>query len=100
MNHSQLKEIKSNPEVVLNRLGSNSPVDNEDDDDIFTKTESHNDHQAQMRRRVPTRHSIKSRSSRKTSTKQTTTNEVRMKVSSVFSLIRNSPCFMTFVVVT
>ncbi|CAF1186925.1 unnamed protein product [Adineta ricciae] len=43
------------------------------DDDIFLDDESNDDHQAHIRRRAPTRHSIKSLSGRKTTSKQTTT---------------------------
>ncbi|CAF0803398.1 unnamed protein product [Adineta ricciae] len=43
------------------------------DDDIFLDDESNDDHQAHIRRRAPTRHSIKSLSGRKTASKQTAT---------------------------
>lgn len=78
MNRSPLRGIQSSPEVVINRVRSNSMDNDDEDDNIFTKTESHDDQQAQMRRRVPTRHSIKSHSNRKTSSRQTSTSEVRM----------------------
>lgn len=77
MNRSQLREIKSNPEDIVNRSQLNSTYA-PDDDDIFTKIESNEDQQAQIHRRVYTRHSIKSISGRKTSSKQTLDSEVRM----------------------
>ena len=53
----------------------------DDDDDIFgTATPNDND-QARIRRRAPTRHSIKSLSGRKAASKQPSTNEVRRSVS-------------------
>ena len=49
----------------------------DDDDEIFTRTSSNDDDQARIRRRAPTRHSIKSLSGRKTVPKQTATTEVK-----------------------
>jgi hypothetical protein len=54
-----------------------STNNNGDDDDIFLKDETNDDHQAHIRRRAPTRHSIKSLSGRKTLTKQSSTTEVK-----------------------
>ena len=52
-----------------------------DDDDLFVTDPTHNDHQAQIRRRAPTRHSIKSLTGRKTLSKQNSINEVIVSIS-------------------
>jgi len=51
-----------------------------DDDDIFITNTTVNDHQANIRRRAPTRHSIKSLTGRKTLSKQNSTNEVTIYI--------------------
>jgi hypothetical protein len=60
--------LKHQPLVPSNENGD------DDDDDIFT---ANDDDQANMRRRAPTRHSIKSLSGRKTLSKQAVTTEVK-----------------------
>ena len=55
--------------------------DVDDDDDTFLTDLTLNDHQAQIRRRAPTRHSIKSLTGRKTLSKQNSTNEVIVYIS-------------------
>jgi len=76
MNRSQADEIKRHPKTVPERETLGSTNNNGDDDDIFSKDETNDDHQAHIRRRAPTRHSIKSLG-RKTLTKQSSTTEVK-----------------------
>ncbi|CAF3364548.1 unnamed protein product [Rotaria sp. Silwood1] len=64
--HSQTV-IECQPSILINN------------NDIVTKTENNNDDQAEMRRRAPTRHSIKSLSGRKTLSKQASVNESKRK---------------------
>lgn len=60
---------------------SNSNVDgpkaDEEDDETFLRTPAADDDQARIRRRAPTRHSIKSLSGRKTLSKQPSNPEVK-----------------------
>lgn len=49
----------------------------DDDDETFLRTPSTDDDQARIRRRAPTRHSIKSLSGRKTLSKQPSNPEVK-----------------------
>ena len=90
MNHSQLREIKSNPENIADRPESNLTY--APDDGIFTKIESNDDQQAQIHRRVYARHSIKSISGRKTSSKQTLDSEVRMN--SYLAMFHDVCCYV------
>jgi hypothetical protein len=64
-----------------------------DDDDIFTKDEVNDDQQAHIRRRAPTRHSIKSLSGRKTLTRQTST-----EVKGIFLLPFFFCCTFTYLI--
>ncbi len=78
MNRLRSELVEQLPQTILKRQ---SPVitthkQDDDDDDTFVTDTSAHDHQAHIRRRVPTRHSIKSLTGRKTSSKQNSTNEV------------------------
>jgi hypothetical protein len=77
MNRSQAEEVKQHPQTIPERQISGSTNNNRDDDDKFSKEETNDDHQAHIRRRAPTRHSIKSLTGRKTLTKQSSTTEVK-----------------------
>jgi hypothetical protein len=55
----------------------NYTANDDDDDDIFIPTSTTDDDQARIRRRAPTRHSIKSLSGRKPSSKPTINTEVQ-----------------------
>ena len=83
MNRLRSDQVQQLPPAVLERQSSIPPSDNPDDDEIFTKNDTHDDHQAHIRRRAPTRHSIKSLSGRKTLSKQTSTTEVIHLICSV-----------------
>jgi hypothetical protein len=81
--YSMMNRLRSELDDQLPRTvpECQSPVlntDNQHDDDTFGTTSTINDHQAQMRRRAPTRHSIKSLTGRKTLSKQNSTNEVNL----------------------
>jgi hypothetical protein len=56
---------------------SSATNDNDDDDEIFLPDETNDDDQARIRRRAPTRHSIKSLTGRKTVVKQSSSTEVK-----------------------
>jgi hypothetical protein len=74
MNRLRSKIVEQLPNTVLER--QSSALINDDDDETFVTNTTDNDHQAHMRRRAPTRHSIKSLTGRKTSVKKNSTNEV------------------------
>lgn len=78
MNRLQVDEVKQHPQNVLVRQMTSSS--NGDDDEIFTKNETNDDQQAHIRRRAPTRHSIKSLTGRKTLTKQSSSTEVKQSL--------------------
>jgi hypothetical protein len=78
----------------LSKMISERPTnDKGDDDDIFTKDEANDDQQAHIRRRAPTRHSIKSLSGRKTLTRQTST-----EVKGIFLLPFFFCCTFTYLI--
>jgi hypothetical protein len=71
--------VEQLPQTVIgrqSRVSTNNHQHDDDDDDTFLTDTTLNDHQAHIRRRAPTRHSIKSLTGRKTLTKQNSTNEV------------------------
>ena len=76
MNRLTSDETKQLSQTVSKQPTRGSSNENGDDDDIFIKTDTNDDQQAHIRRRAPTRHSIKSLTGRKTLTRQTSTNEV------------------------
>jgi len=87
MNRLQSEEVKQLPQDHTNRqTTTNSSHENgnthqqDDDDDIFLKDEPADDDQARIRRRAPTRHSIKSLTGRKSLGKQTSNAEVKEKL--------------------
>ena len=63
----------------------------DDDDDIFGAATPNDNDQARIRRRAPTRHSIKSLSGRKAASKQPSTSEVRRSVSDACLLLHSAP---------
>ena len=65
------------PEQQSSVLVNNSNQEDEDDD-TFTTTATISDQQAHLRRRAPTRHSIKSLTGRKSLSKQNSANEVNI----------------------
>jgi hypothetical protein len=77
MNRLRSELVEQLPQTILKRQ---SPVitthKQDDDDDTFVTNTSVHDQQAHIRRRVPTRHSIKSLTGRKKLSKQNSTNEV------------------------
>jgi hypothetical protein len=77
MNRLRSALVEQLPQTVLERHTSviNNP-NQENDDDTFITSTTHNDHQANIRRRAPTRHSIKSLTGRKTLSAQNSTKEV------------------------
>jgi hypothetical protein len=91
MNRLRPALVEQLPQTVLER---HSPVinnhDQENDDDAFLTSATHTDHQANIRRRAPTRHSIKSLTGRKSLSKQNSTNEVKM------ILVFNSHCIRSY----
>jgi hypothetical protein len=77
MNRLTAEHVEQPVQGVLERQSSIAPNDiGGDDDDIFIKPETNDDDQAHIRRRAPTRHSIKSLTGRKTLTKQNSATEV------------------------
>jgi hypothetical protein len=73
--------VEELPQTVIGRqsrvsTNNHQHDDDDDDDDTFLTDTTLNDHQAHIRRRAPTRHSIKSLTGRKTLSKQNSTNEV------------------------
>jgi len=80
MNPLRPELVEQLPQTVIGRQSrvstNNHQHDDNDDDDTFLTDTTLNDHQAHIRRRAPTRHSIKSLTGRKTLSKQNSTNEV------------------------
>ncbi|CAF3839267.1 unnamed protein product [Adineta steineri] len=72
MNHLRLELVEQLPQTILERQ---SPVSTHDNDASATDA-TLNDQLAQLRRRAPTRHSIKSLTGRKALSKQNSTNEI------------------------
>ncbi|CAF2735891.1 unnamed protein product [Rotaria sp. Silwood2] len=71
MNPSQSQQIEQHSQTAIECQPSISINNN----DIGRKTENNNDDQANIRRRAPTRHSIKSLPGRKTLSRQASVNE-------------------------
>ncbi len=89
-----MHRLQSNEMKQLSKMISERPTnDKGDDDDIFTKDEANDDQQAHIRRRAPTRHSIKSLSGRKTLTRQTST-----EVKGIFLLPFFFCCTFTYLI--
>ena len=77
MNRLKAEQVEQPVQVVLERQSSIAPNDiGGDDDDIFIKADTNDDQQAHIRRRAPTRHSIKSLTGRKPLSKQNSATEV------------------------
>jgi len=79
MNRFRSELVEQLPQTVHKReptVLTNNNQDEDEDDDAFVASTTLNDHQANIRRRAPTRHSIKSLTGRKTLSKQNSTNEV------------------------
>lgn len=76
MNRLRSKLVEQLPQTVAERQTNNHLAD--EDDDTFIAETLDNDHHASIRRRAPTRHSIKSLTGRKTLSKQNSTNEVNI----------------------
>jgi hypothetical protein len=79
MNLLRPEQVEQPTQVVVERQSSISPIDIGDDDDIFAKNETNDDHQAHIRRRAPTRHSIKSLTGKKSLSKQNSATEVNKR---------------------
>jgi len=81
MNRLQSELVEQLPQTILKQQPPVLTNNNQDDnDDAFLTDTTANDHQANIRRRAPTRHSIKSLTGRKASTKQNSTNEVNIYI--------------------
>ncbi len=77
MNRLQSELVEQLPQTILKQQPPVLTNNNQDDnDDAFLADTTANDHQANIRRRAPTRHSIKSLTGRKKLSKQNSTNEV------------------------
>lgn len=77
MNRLRSALVEQLPQTTLERQTPTINNNNqENDDDTFITSPTHSDHQANIRRRAPTRHSIKSLTGRKSLSKQNSTNEV------------------------
>jgi hypothetical protein len=77
MNRLRSALVEQLPQTTLERQTPTINNNNqENDDDTFITSPKHSDHQANIRRRAPTRHSIKSLTGRKSLSKQNSTNEV------------------------
>ncbi len=96
-----MNRLSSNAMKQLSQIDSEQPTPSStnkkgDDDDTFTKNEN-DDQQAHIRRRAPTRHSIKSLSGRKTLTRQTSSTEVKsfffFRLFIIIALPHISSCF-------
>ncbi|CAF1188507.1 unnamed protein product [Rotaria sordida] len=74
MNRLQTELIEQLPQTILQEQSCNLTNTNQDNN-TFVTNPNVNDHQANMRRRAPTRHSIKSLTNRKTLSKQNSTKE-------------------------
>ncbi|UJR27569.1 hypothetical protein I4U23_008850 [Adineta vaga] len=72
MNRLRNESVEESQRLVSKRQSAKA-TNEVGDDDIFLDDETNDDHQASIRRRAPTRHSIKSLSGRKTAAKQTAT---------------------------
>ncbi|CAF1005448.1 unnamed protein product [Rotaria sp. Silwood1] len=76
MNHLTPEPVEQFPQTIVQEQSSNLTNTNEDDNTFVTNA-TLNDHQANIRRRAPTRHSIKSLTGRKSLSKQNSTKEHR-----------------------
>lgn len=77
MNQLRTALVEQLPQTILERQSPRIESNGGDiDDDTFETDKINDDHQANIRRRAPTRHSIKSLASRKSSVKQNSTSEV------------------------
>ncbi|CAF1103573.1 unnamed protein product [Rotaria sordida] len=76
MNRLQTELVEQLPQIVLQEQSCNLTNTNQDNN-TFVTNPNVNDHQANIRRRAPTRHSIKSLTNRKTLSKQNSTKEHR-----------------------
>ncbi|CAF1493745.1 unnamed protein product [Rotaria sp. Silwood1] len=74
MNHLTPEPVEQFPQTIVQEQSSNLTNTNEDDNTFVTNA-TLNDHQANIRRRAPTRHSIKSLTGRKSLSKQNSTKE-------------------------
>lgn len=77
MNRLRSALVEQLPQTILERQSPR--IESHGDginDDTFETDTTNDDHQANIRRRAPTRHSIKSLASRKSSIKQNSTSEV------------------------
>ena len=81
-NPAQAEAELSSTKTSNRPVEKNNDVPADDDDEIFDQTSSTDDDQARIRRRAPTRHSIKSLTGRKTALKQTSSTEVNESSSS------------------
>ena len=85
MNHLRSEAVHELPQIILEeqqqrRQQQSSVVNisgNQHDVDSFQTDSLQDDQQAQIRRRAPTRHSIKSLTGRKALSKQNSANEVK-----------------------
>ncbi|CAF2649183.1 unnamed protein product [Rotaria sp. Silwood2] len=89
MNHLRPELAEQLPQIVLQQEPSDLTNTNEHDN-IFVTNVTLNDHQANIRRRAPTRHSIKSLTNRKSLSKQNSTKEKLYKKKMSVSKISNS----------
>lgn len=80
MNRLRSIQVEQLPQTVLRRPTANHTTSNnlQVDDDAFGSNTTVDDQQAHIRRRAPTRHSIKSLTGRKTPLKQNPSNEVNI----------------------
>ena len=79
MSRSSANEIQQRTQIVSERQN-----ENRDDEEMLISNGNTDDQQAQIRRRAPTRHSIKSLSSRKSLNKQASITEVNLFLFSRF----------------
>jgi hypothetical protein len=96
MNPLRSELVEQLPQTVIgrqSRVSTNNHQHDDDDDDTFLTDTTLNDHQAHIRRRAPTRHSIKSLSGRKTLTRQTST-----EVKGIFLLPFFFCCTFTYLI--
>jgi hypothetical protein len=78
MNPLRSELIEQHPRTISERQSSVVTTNDQHDEDKFGAVSTLNDQQAQLRRRAPTRHSIKSLTGRKSLSKQNSTNEVNI----------------------
>ena len=77
MNRLRSIQVEQLPQTVLQRQTANVTGTNlEVDGETFRNNGTLDDHQAHIRRRAPTRHSIKSLTGRRTPSKQNPSSEV------------------------